>query len=86
MFDIDRDGILNYDEIKSMIDILIFVAKESRNANNYRNTTRNQVINDLLRFTRNNTNQPSNEIENNSLIDVSFYCNLFFYFKINKII
>ncbi|XP_055844484.1 ubiquitin carboxyl-terminal hydrolase 32 isoform X2 [Episyrphus balteatus] len=54
IFDIDRDGILNYEETIQMIDILIFVAKENHNANNYKVISKNDVINDLLTFARKN--------------------------------
>lgn len=47
MFDIDRDGVLNYDEITEMINILIFVSHESSNSSNFRNVTPDRVWSDL---------------------------------------
>lgn len=75
MFDIDRDGILNYDEIKQMIEILILVAKESSSANNYKTINCNNVVNDLLTYSRKNSNSrqsqlPSSEVNMYFLIFV----------------
>lgn len=47
VFDIDRDGILNQNEIKDMIDILIFVARESSNSNQFKQITNLQAMADL---------------------------------------
>ena len=45
-----------------MIDVLIFVAKESSKSNNYNTVTKKHVLNDLIKFTKkkttvSNTNQ-----------------------------
>ncbi|XP_055640764.1 ubiquitin carboxyl-terminal hydrolase 32 isoform X2 [Toxorhynchites rutilus septentrionalis] len=48
VFDIDRDGALNFVEIVSMVDILLFVAKET-NAICYKNITSKQVMEELYR-------------------------------------
>lgn len=47
VFDMDRDGVLNFNEIKEMIDILIYVAKESSNSSNFRNFTAENVLAEL---------------------------------------
>lgn len=43
----DRDGVLNFNEIKDMIDILIFVSKESSNSSNFKNVTPESVLSEL---------------------------------------
>lgn len=43
----DRDGVLNFNEIKDMIDILIFVARESSNSTNFKNITVENVLGEL---------------------------------------
>ncbi|XP_055612922.1 ubiquitin carboxyl-terminal hydrolase 32 [Uranotaenia lowii] len=48
VFDIDRDGVLNFGEVGKMVDILLFVAKET-NAGCYRNITSKQVMDELYR-------------------------------------
>lgn len=47
MFDIDRDGVLNVQEISEMINILLFVAKESSNSTQMKNMTYVQVFEEL---------------------------------------
>lgn len=47
VFDMDRDGVLNFNEIKDMIDILIFVAKESSNSSSFRNVTAENMLTEL---------------------------------------
>ncbi len=47
VFDMDRDGVLNYNEIKEMIDILIYVAKESSNSSSFKNITAENVLVEL---------------------------------------
>lgn len=49
VFDIDRDGVLNVQEISDMINILLFVAKESSNSNSnqMKNLTYIQVFDEL---------------------------------------
>ncbi|XP_039429605.1 ubiquitin carboxyl-terminal hydrolase 32 isoform X3 [Culex pipiens pallens] len=48
VFDIDRDGVLNYGEVGKMVDILLFVAKET-NAACYKSVTSGQVMEELYR-------------------------------------
>lgn len=43
----DRDGVLNFNEIKDMIEILIYVAKESSNSSNFKNITAENVLAEL---------------------------------------
>lgn len=43
----DRDGVLSYNEIKDMIDILIYVAKESSNSSSFKNITAENVLAEL---------------------------------------
>lgn len=43
----DRDGVLNFNEIKDMIDILIFVSRESSNSTNFKNITADNVLAEL---------------------------------------
>ncbi|XP_037024901.1 ubiquitin carboxyl-terminal hydrolase 32 isoform X4 [Bradysia coprophila] len=47
VFDMDRDGVLNFNEIKDMIDILIYVAKESSNSSSFRNITAENMLTEL---------------------------------------
>lgn len=47
VFDIDRDGVLNFDEIQEMIDILIQVSKESPNSENYKHITAEKILLEL---------------------------------------
>ncbi|XP_058060610.1 ubiquitin carboxyl-terminal hydrolase 32 [Anopheles bellator] len=51
VFDIDRDGVLNFAEIRQMVDILLSVGREA-NANGYRNFTADKVLAELYRRTR----------------------------------
>lgn len=54
MFDIDRDGVLNFEEITEMINILIFVSHESSQSMKFRNVTPERVWQDLRqRFEKN---------------------------------
>lgn len=56
VFDVDSDGVLNVDEIKDMINILIFVSKENSSSNsNSKNHSYEQVLHDL----QNRTGKPS---------------------------
>ncbi|XP_065087260.1 ubiquitin carboxyl-terminal hydrolase 32 isoform X3 [Ochlerotatus camptorhynchus] len=48
VFDIDRDGVLNFTEVGKMVDILLFVAKET-NASCYKNLTSSHVMDELYR-------------------------------------
>lgn len=48
VFDIDRDGVLSFVEVINMVDILLFVAKET-NASCFKNITSKQVMEELYR-------------------------------------
>ncbi|XP_030372424.1 ubiquitin carboxyl-terminal hydrolase 32 isoform X2 [Scaptodrosophila lebanonensis] len=50
IFDVDRDGMLSHEETLQMINVLLFVAKENRDAHQYKELTKQHVINDLLEF------------------------------------
>ncbi|XP_055373307.1 ubiquitin carboxyl-terminal hydrolase 32 isoform X2 [Condylostylus longicornis] len=64
IFDLDRDSLLNFNEVNQMIDILMFVARESSSANDYERITKNNVLNDLIRFVRKkDSNQVSEHAE-----------------------
>lgn len=43
----DRDGVLSFNEIKDMIDILIYVSRESSNSTNFKNVTAENVLTEL---------------------------------------
>lgn len=47
MFDIDRDGVLNVQEISDMINILLSVAKDSSNSTQMKNLTYVQIFEEL---------------------------------------
>uniref|UniRef100_A0A1L8DSS4 ubiquitinyl hydrolase 1 n=1 Tax=Nyssomyia neivai TaxID=330878 RepID=A0A1L8DSS4_9DIPT len=47
VFDTDRDGILSHDELRQMVDILLFVAQESNNFAFFRNMTCDIVMKEL---------------------------------------
>ncbi|XP_046807837.1 ubiquitin carboxyl-terminal hydrolase 32 isoform X1 [Lucilia cuprina] len=51
IFDVDRDGILNHFETLQMINVLLFVAKENRNANMYKDITKQEALKDIVNFT-----------------------------------
>lgn len=63
VFDTDRDGILNLNEIHQMINILIFVAKECSNSHLFKNITFNQVLSQLYNRVNNNS---KNDQDNSS--------------------
>ncbi|XP_017843639.1 ubiquitin carboxyl-terminal hydrolase 32 isoform X1 [Drosophila busckii] len=50
IFDVDRDGVLSHEETLQMINVLLFVAKENRDTQQYRELTKQHVISDLLEF------------------------------------
>ncbi|KAH8268808.1 hypothetical protein KR018_007576 [Drosophila ironensis] len=50
VFDVDRDGVLSHEETLQMINVLLLVAKENRDAQQYRELTMQHVIGDLLEF------------------------------------
>lgn len=73
----DRDGVLNFNEIKDMIDILIFVSRESNNSNNFKSITAESVISELYqRVSKGST--PIDTIEVCALFMFNF--NYSFYF------
>ncbi|XP_059614538.1 ubiquitin carboxyl-terminal hydrolase 32 isoform X2 [Phlebotomus argentipes] len=47
VFDTDRDGILSHEELKQMVDVLLFVAQESNNFAFFRNMTHDTVMKEL---------------------------------------
>lgn len=47
MFDLDRDGVLNVQEISEMINILLFVAKESSNSTQMKSLSYVQLFDEL---------------------------------------
>ncbi|XP_055541927.1 ubiquitin carboxyl-terminal hydrolase 32 isoform X2 [Wyeomyia smithii] len=61
VFDIDRDGMLNFVEINKMVDILLFVAKETSSAY-YRGFTTRRVLEELY-LRAMDVNQNGNESE-----------------------
>ncbi|XP_017089550.2 ubiquitin carboxyl-terminal hydrolase 32 isoform X2 [Drosophila bipectinata] len=50
IFDVDRDGVLSHEETLQMVNVLLLVAKENREAEHYRELTMQHVISDLLEF------------------------------------
>ncbi|XP_020801966.1 ubiquitin carboxyl-terminal hydrolase 32 isoform X2 [Drosophila serrata] len=50
IFDVDRDGVLSHEETLQMINVLLLVAKENRDAQQYAELTKQHVISDLLEF------------------------------------
>nr|XP_017021234.1 ubiquitin carboxyl-terminal hydrolase 32 isoform X3 [Drosophila kikkawai] len=50
IFDVDRDGVLSHEETLQMINVLLLVAKENRDAQQYKELTKQHVISDLLEF------------------------------------
>ncbi|XP_017134812.1 ubiquitin carboxyl-terminal hydrolase 32 isoform X1 [Drosophila miranda] len=50
IFDVDRDGVLSHEETMQMINVLLFVAKENRDSQQYKELTKQHVISDLLEF------------------------------------
>lgn len=60
MFDIDSDGVLNVDEIKEMINILLFVSKSGNNS--IKNYTYEQVLADLQHRPGRKSAQDTNDV------------------------
>ncbi|KAM7355200.1 ubiquitin specific protease 32 isoform 3-T3 [Cochliomyia hominivorax] len=60
IFDVDRDGILNHFETLQMINVLLFVAKENRNANMYKDLTKQEALKDIVNFTNLKSEQNQN--------------------------
>lgn len=74
IFDQDRDGILNAQEVEQMIRIMLVVARECSTTNSFRNTTYEQVMSDLKDFLiQNKTWCNSRETSNtsNNIMDFS---------------
>lgn len=63
IFDTDRDGVLNANEVKEMIDIMLLVAKECCMTNAYRNVTYEQTFADLEDFVIKNKSWCNNSSE-----------------------
>lgn len=57
VFDVDRDGVLNAQEISEMINILLFVAKESSSTVQMKSLTNTQVLDELRERTLNSMNR-----------------------------
>ncbi|GAB0091632.1 ubiquitin carboxyl-terminal hydrolase 32 [Sergentomyia squamirostris] len=56
VFDTDRDGVLSHDELREMVDVLIFVAQESNGSVAFRNITHDIVMKELAGRAGENTN------------------------------
>lgn len=69
MFDIDSDGVLNVDEIKEMINILLFVSKSGNSS--IKNYTYEQVLADLQNRPGKKATQDNNDVSTRRL-DVLF--------------
>ncbi|XP_037889986.1 ubiquitin carboxyl-terminal hydrolase 32 isoform X1 [Glossina fuscipes] len=70
IFDVDRDGVLNCKETLQMINVLLFVAKENRNDDMYKDVNREEALKDIANFAvKNSGQQPQTEIneEKNSV-------------------
>lgn len=67
VFDIDRDGVLNVQEISEMINILLFVAKESSSSSQMKNLTYVQVYDELRE--RANANKMPTKVTDAVVID-----------------
>lgn len=52
IFDTDRDGILNFNEVEEMLKIMILVAKECCITNAYKHVTYEQTLSDLQEFVK----------------------------------
>lgn len=57
VFDVDRDGVLNAQEISEMINILLFVAKESSSTAQIKSLTNGQVLDELRERTLNSVHR-----------------------------
>lgn len=51
IFDVDRDGILNSDEIQQMIHVLLLVAKENHDVTWHKDIHKDQLFNEIINFT-----------------------------------
>ncbi|XP_061391651.1 ubiquitin carboxyl-terminal hydrolase 32 [Musca vetustissima] len=51
IFDVDSDGVLNHAETLQMINVLLYVAKENRNVNMYKDITKQEALRDIVNFT-----------------------------------
>lgn len=63
VFDVDRDGVLNVQEISEMINILLFVAKESSSTVQMRGLSYSQVLDELCERTLKGGNKSTTTIE-----------------------
>ncbi|XP_059216867.1 ubiquitin carboxyl-terminal hydrolase 32 isoform X1 [Stomoxys calcitrans] len=63
IFDVDSDGVLNHTETLQMLNVLLYVAKENRNANHYKDLTKQEALKDLANFT---TKKSSSQLKDDS--------------------
>lgn len=85
----DRDGVLNFNEIKDMIDILIFVSRESSNSNNFKSITAESVISELYqRVSKGATSIDTTEVCAFLTVNLNEIFNFssikIFFFRLNK--
>lgn len=64
----DRDGILNSDEILQMIHILLLVAKESNDVTWHKNINNHEIFDEIIKFSMQTTHNK-----------VSFICEYYLY-------
>lgn len=67
MFDLDRDGVLNVQEISDMINILLFIAKESSNSTQLKSLTYIQEFEELRE--RANANKMPTKVTDAVVVD-----------------
>lgn len=63
VFDVDRDGVLNVQEMSEMINILLFVAKESSSTVQIKSLTYTQVLDELRERTVNSASKSTKASE-----------------------
>ncbi|XP_058975366.1 ubiquitin carboxyl-terminal hydrolase 32 isoform X3 [Musca domestica] len=51
IFDVDSDGVLSHSETLQMINVLLYVAKENRNVDMYKDITKQEALRDIVNFT-----------------------------------
>uniref|UniRef100_A0A2M4A0P1 ubiquitinyl hydrolase 1 n=1 Tax=Anopheles triannulatus TaxID=58253 RepID=A0A2M4A0P1_9DIPT len=71
VFDIDRDGVLSYAEVRQMIDILLSVGLEA-NANGYRGLTQQKVLAELYRRTRQDSAAQEEDVKEDEVPEFKF--------------
>lgn len=68
IFDVDRDGILNSNEILQMINVLLLVAKESHDVTWHKDTNKDEIFNEIINFTLQSSHkQPSSNVGENQV-------------------